>query len=186
MVKESTCQCRRRRWLRRYGFNPRVRKIPWNRKWQPIPVSCWDNPMHRGAWWATVHGVAKRQTWLSIHTHTWCLCILGSVSADSTHTGRKLHTQSHRVELQSPCSYLFCHTATHREVAEFNGNINSAGESGGKGLAVGRDRFLGTKLSGPCSKKRITEVIQAQKMCSLRNEQIAQHLVYIKCLIVNQ
>ena len=65
-------------------------------------------------------------------------------------------------------------------------NINSAGESRGTGLAVGRDRFLEAKLNGPCSKKRITEVIQAQKMCSLRNEQIAQHLVYIKCLIVNQ
>ena len=28
-------QCRRRR---RHGFNPRVRKIPWKRKWQPTPV----------------------------------------------------------------------------------------------------------------------------------------------------
>ena len=30
--KESTCQCRRCR------FDPRVRKIPWRRKWQPTPV----------------------------------------------------------------------------------------------------------------------------------------------------
>ena len=30
--KESACQCRRHR------FNPRVRKIPRRRKWQPIPV----------------------------------------------------------------------------------------------------------------------------------------------------
>jgi hypothetical protein len=36
--KESACQCRRRRRLRRGGFNPWVRKIPWNRKWQPAPV----------------------------------------------------------------------------------------------------------------------------------------------------
>ena len=122
--------------------------------------------MHRGAWWAAVHGGAKRQTQLSMHTHTVPLypqfCI------------------------ESPCSHLFCHIATHREVAEFNGNVNSAGESRGIGSAVGRDRFPGSKLNGPCSKKRITEVIQAQKMCSLRNEQIAQHLVHIKCLIVNQ
>ena len=32
--KESTCQCRGR-WRR--GFNPWVGKIPWSRKWQPIP-----------------------------------------------------------------------------------------------------------------------------------------------------
>ena len=32
---ESTCQCRR---LRRHGFSPWVRKIPWRRRWQPTPV----------------------------------------------------------------------------------------------------------------------------------------------------
>ena len=30
--KESTCRCRRHR------FDPWLRKIPWNRKWQPTPV----------------------------------------------------------------------------------------------------------------------------------------------------
>ena len=33
--KESVCQCRR---CKRVGFNPRVRKTPWSRKWQPTPV----------------------------------------------------------------------------------------------------------------------------------------------------
>ena len=33
--KESTCQCRR---LKRFGFNPCVRKIRWRKKWQPTPV----------------------------------------------------------------------------------------------------------------------------------------------------
>ena len=33
--KEPACQCRR---CKSYGFNPWVRKIPWRRKWQPIPV----------------------------------------------------------------------------------------------------------------------------------------------------
>ena len=32
MVKESTCQCRR------CGFDLRVGKIPWRRKWQPTPA----------------------------------------------------------------------------------------------------------------------------------------------------
>ena len=34
--EESVCQCRR---LRRCGFDPWVRKIPWRRKWQPTSVS---------------------------------------------------------------------------------------------------------------------------------------------------
>ena len=29
-----------------------------------------ENPMDRGAWWATVHGVRKSWTWLSMLTHT--------------------------------------------------------------------------------------------------------------------
>ena len=29
-----------------------------------------ENLMHRGAWQATVHGVTKCQTWLSMCTHT--------------------------------------------------------------------------------------------------------------------
>ena len=32
----------------------------------PLQYSCLENPMHRGAWWATVHGVAKNQAWLSL------------------------------------------------------------------------------------------------------------------------
>ena len=49
--KESACQCRRCR------FDPWVGKIPWSRKWQPMPVFLLENPMDRGTWWATVHGV---------------------------------------------------------------------------------------------------------------------------------
>ena len=32
------------------------------RQWHPTPVSCLENPMDRGAWWAAVHGVAKSRT----------------------------------------------------------------------------------------------------------------------------
>ena len=34
----------------------------------PLQYSCLENPMDRGAWWATVHGVAKSQTRLSDFT----------------------------------------------------------------------------------------------------------------------
>ena len=33
--KEPACQCRR---YKRHGFNPWIRKIPWRRAWQPIPI----------------------------------------------------------------------------------------------------------------------------------------------------
>ena len=32
----------------------------------PLQYSCLENPMDGGAWWATVHGVAKSQTRLLV------------------------------------------------------------------------------------------------------------------------
>ena len=43
-------------------FHPWVGKIRWRRAWQPTPYSCLENPMDRGAWWATVYRVIKSQT----------------------------------------------------------------------------------------------------------------------------
>ena len=37
----------------------------------PLQYSCLGNLMDRGAWRATVHGVTKRQTRLTAHTHTF-------------------------------------------------------------------------------------------------------------------
>ena len=37
----------------------------------PLQCSCLENPMDRGAWWATVHGVAKSRTQLSDFTFTF-------------------------------------------------------------------------------------------------------------------
>jgi len=53
---EPTCQCRR---YKRCRFNPWVRKIPRERHGNPLQYSCLENPMDRGAWWATVLGVAE-------------------------------------------------------------------------------------------------------------------------------
>ena len=36
----------------------------------PLQYSCLENPMDRGAWWATVYGVTKSWTWLS----DFCVC----------------------------------------------------------------------------------------------------------------
>ena len=59
--KEPACQCRKHE---THGFNPWVEKIPWRGAWHPLQYSCLENPMDRGAWQATVHGVTKSQTQL--------------------------------------------------------------------------------------------------------------------------
>ena len=54
----------------RSGFDPWVQKIPWRRKWQPTPVPLLGESHRGGAWWATVHEVAKSWTQLSDFTHS--------------------------------------------------------------------------------------------------------------------
>ena len=47
------------------GLIPGLERSPGEGNGSPLQYSCLENPMDRGAWWATVHGVAKRQTGLS-------------------------------------------------------------------------------------------------------------------------
>ena len=39
--------------------DPWAGKMPWRRKWQPTPVFLPGQSMDKGAWQATVHGVAR-------------------------------------------------------------------------------------------------------------------------------
>ena len=45
----------------RPGFDPWLGKVSWRRKWQTTPVLL-ENPMDRGTWQATVHGVTNSWT----------------------------------------------------------------------------------------------------------------------------
>ena len=71
----------------------------------PLQYYCLENPMDRGAWWATVHAVTKSRTrlkQLKTHTHT------------HTHTHRWSHTHTHtRRDLPSWAlpGKLFTHSA---------------------------------------------------------------------------
>ena len=67
--KESACQCRRSRldsWIPGSGRSHRKGNS------NPLQYSDLENPVGRGAWWATVHGVAKSRTWLSCW-NSWIL-----------------------------------------------------------------------------------------------------------------
>ena len=41
------------------GSIPGLGRSPGEGNGNPLQYSCLENPMNRGAWWATVHGVAK-------------------------------------------------------------------------------------------------------------------------------
>ena len=81
--KESTCQYRR--W-KRYSFDPRIGKILWRGKWQPLKYSCLENHGQRSLAGYSPWGHTKSDTteWLSMHTRRYSRCSLyQSVSASS-------------------------------------------------------------------------------------------------------
>ena len=48
--------------LRDVGLIPRSGRSPGEGHGNSVQCSCLENPIDRGAWWATVYGVAKSQT----------------------------------------------------------------------------------------------------------------------------
>ena len=54
--KECTCN------VGDLGLIPGVGRSPGGGNGSPLQYSCLENPMDRGAWQSTVHGVAKSQT----------------------------------------------------------------------------------------------------------------------------
>ena len=57
------------------GSIPGLGRSPGEGNGNPLQYSCRENPMDKGAWWATVHGVTKSQdttehTYAHTHTHT--------------------------------------------------------------------------------------------------------------------
>ena len=54
--KESACN------VGDLGLIPGLGRSPGGGHGNPLQYSCLENPMDRGAWWATVHGVTKSWT----------------------------------------------------------------------------------------------------------------------------
>ena len=58
--------------IRDAGVVPGLERSPGEGHSNPLHYSCLENPIDRGAWRATGHGVAKSQTRLKrLHTHTY-------------------------------------------------------------------------------------------------------------------
>ena len=57
--RESTCNAGD------LGSIPELGRFPGEGNSNQLQYSCLENPMDRGAWWATVHGVTKSQTLLN-------------------------------------------------------------------------------------------------------------------------
>ena len=62
------------------GLIPGSRRSPGEGNGNPLHYSCLENPMDRGAWWASVHRVSKSRTRLSDLTNFLKLYHHGDIS----------------------------------------------------------------------------------------------------------
>ena len=69
-VKASACN------VGDLGLIPGLGRSPGEGNGNPLKYFCLENPMDRGAWWATVYGVAKSRTRLSDFTYVVKVLIL--------------------------------------------------------------------------------------------------------------
>ena len=53
------------------GSMPGSGRAPGEGNGNPLQCSCLGNPVDRGAWWATVHAVAKSRTRLNNSSHAY-------------------------------------------------------------------------------------------------------------------
>ena len=72
------------------GSIPGSGRSPGEGNGNPLQHSCLENPMDRGAWWATVHGVAKSRTRLSDFTSLFSFIGYYKMSIPSCATFRPL------------------------------------------------------------------------------------------------
>ena len=82
--KESSCQCRR---CKRRGFNPGLGRSAGIGNGTPLQYSSLENPTDRGNLRATVHGVTKSWTRMSMHMrmlYSSSFCIISQTSLPHT------------------------------------------------------------------------------------------------------
>ena len=70
-----------------------VRKIPGKGHGTPLQYSSLENPMDKGVRWATMYGITKNQTWLSMHTLLKYIFIC-STKRDLRWLWEKINTES--------------------------------------------------------------------------------------------
>ena len=58
------------------GSIPESGRYPGGGNGNPLQLSCMENPTDRGAWWATVHGVAKSRTQLGTRSLSLSLALV--------------------------------------------------------------------------------------------------------------
>ena len=108
------------------GSIPGLGRFPGKWNGNPLQYSCLGNPMNRGSWWATVHGVSESQTQLSIGPQFSSVQFIRLVMPDSLrphesqHAGPPCPSPTPGVHSDSSPSSQWCHPAISSSVVPFS------------------------------------------------------------------
>ena len=80
------------------GSTPGSGRSPGEENGYPLQYSCLENPIDRGAWWATAYGVAKSQTQLS-NFYRRAILILIFCNTDNKSTQEKINILKTRISV---------------------------------------------------------------------------------------
>ena len=104
------------------GLNLELERSPGVGSGNPLQYSCLENCMDRGAWWATVQGVARVRPRLSDKAHLSCMALLGGSQDSPGFSNRRplkcvptvLYAKSIRRVTRSLSLCLAAGTVTHQ------------------------------------------------------------------------
>ena len=91
------------------GLIPGLGKSPGGRHGNTLQYSYLENPMNRGAWWATVHRVAKSQTWLNTHARDMWILFLKCSAFQHHLFKRQCFPLNFAIASFSKISWLYLH-----------------------------------------------------------------------------
>ena len=91
------------------GSTPGPGRSPGERNGNPLQYSCLRNPMDRGAWWATVHGITKDSdtTWQLEQQQQWLIATVFSFGGKHR---QDLHLLANFVNLHTHYTYYTHYT----------------------------------------------------------------------------
>ena len=101
--KESACNARDA------GSIPGLERVLGGGNGKALQCSCLENPMDRGAWWATVLGASKSRTWLRDLSTAHHACFVSRIYllCSQTYLPMIIYICCHSSPLTSPCQLFF-------------------------------------------------------------------------------